>query len=349
MKGLFQKLRGGKDKPNAAPGGRAAPKVSVDDVYAITKTLGVGTFGTVKECTKRANGTKYAVKIIDKSKVKGKEEMLLSEISVIEKLHHEHLVSLQDKYETERFYYIITDLATGGELFDKIVEKGSYTEKDAASLVRQILRAITYMHSNGIVHRDMKPENILFRDKVSDHILITDFGLSKAVDEGMELQTTCGTPNYAAPEILTRKGHGKPVDMWAIGVITYVLLSGYTPFWGDDQASLFQCIMECDYEFDEENWSQVSSSAKDFIAKLLLVDPEKRLTAEEAMAHVWLTRDADLATADLLETYKKNFNAKRTFKKAVQAAIMTSVLQKMSSSQAKLSVGSSSQLVEESK
>ncbi|KAJ3050406.1 hypothetical protein HK097_008623 [Rhizophlyctis rosea] len=208
--------------------------------------------------------------------------------------------------------YLVTDLATGGELFDQIFAKGSYTEKDAATLVTQLLSALAYLHDLDIVHRDLKPENLLFKDRTeTSDILITDFGLSKVAVENF-LQT-------ASPEILQQTGHGKPVDMWAIGVITYVLLCGYTPFWGGEQNSnvvLFKAIMECNYVFDEEYWSHVSEAAKDFIRKCLVLDPAKRLTANDALAHPWLKTDADY---DLKPVVEKNFNAKKTFRKAVLA------------------------------
>ncbi|KAJ3063435.1 hypothetical protein HK102_008470, partial [Quaeritorhiza haematococci] len=145
---------------------------------------------------------------------------------------------------------------------------------------------------------------------------ITDFGLSKIASDDFILKTACGTPGYVAPEVLKQSGHGKPVDMWSMGVITYVLLCGYTPFYGDDQASLFTAIMNCDYEFDEEFWSSISESAKDFVRNLLLVDVTKRFTARQALQHPWLSTESDI---DLMPAAKKYFDARKTFKKAVQA------------------------------
>lgn len=173
-------------------------------------------------------------------------------------------------------------LATGGELFDRILSKGFYTEEDAAKVVKELLLGLNYLHNEvGIIHRDLKPENLLYRDKSdSSDILLTDFGLSRVMDEAGFLKTACGTPNYVAPEMLRETGHGTPVDMWSTGVITYVLLCGYTPFWGGETNStpaLYEAILNADYQFEDEYWGLVSPEAKDFISKLLVVNPEKRM------------------------------------------------------------------------
>ncbi|KAJ3044362.1 hypothetical protein HDV00_002254 [Rhizophlyctis rosea] len=306
-------------KPPAAGSGQF--KSGFEENYFLGKQLGVGSFATVKECTRKEDSKKFAVKIIDKLQIRGKDDMIRSEISILKKIQHPNIIALKDLYETTTHLYLVTDLATGGELFDQIFAKGSYTEKDAGILVRQLLDALAYLHGLDIVHRDLKPENLLFKDTTeTSDILITDFGLSKIAVENF-LQTACGTPHYVAPEILQQTGHGKPVDMWAMGVITYVLLCGYTPFWGGEQNSnviLFRAIMECNYQFDEEYWAEVSPQAKDFIEKLLVLDPSKRLTAAEALEHPWLKSSAD-ATVDLKPIVQKNFNARRTFRKAVLA------------------------------
>jgi calcium/calmodulin-dependent protein kinase I len=179
-------------------------------------------------------------------------------------------------------------LATGGELFDRILSKGIYTEEDAAKVVKELLLALDYLHNEvDIVHRDLKPENLLYRDPSdSSDILLTDFGLSRVMNEAGFLKKACGTPNYVAPEILRELGHGKPVDMWSTGVITYVLLCGYTPFWGGEDNStlvLYQAIMAADYQFEEEYWRLVSSEAKDFIEKLLVINQEKRMTVKQVL------------------------------------------------------------------
>ncbi|TPX67590.1 hypothetical protein SpCBS45565_g03692 [Spizellomyces sp. 'palustris'] len=290
-----------------------------DEHYFIGKQLGIGSFAVVKECTRKSDSAKFAAKIIDKAQLRGKLEMLKMEVDVLKRINHPNIIGLCDIHETGKHVYLVTQLATGGELFDRIFTKGSYTEKDASALVRQLLTAIAYLHDMDIVHRDLKPENLLFKDPSEDSdLMITDFGLSKMVEEGNFLQTACGTPHYVAPEILQQKGHGKPVDMWAIGVITYVLLCGYTPFWAEDNSntSLFRAILECDYQFDEEYWADISDAAKDFIRRLLVSDPTRRATAKDALTHPWLETESRV---DLMPIVKKNFNARKTFKKAVLA------------------------------
>ncbi len=218
--------------------------------------------------------------------------------------------------------YLVTDLALGGELFDRICRKGSYYESDAADLIRATLSAVAYLHDHGIVHRDLKPENLLFRTPEDNaDLLIADFGLSRIMDEEQfhVLTTTCGTPGYMAPEIFKKSGHGKPVDVWAIGVITYFLLCGYTPFDRDSNLEEMQAILVADYSFTPiEYWRGVSQSARRFIQRCLTIDPTKRMTAHEALSHEWIAGpEGGHGEEDLLPTVKKNFNARRTLHKAI--------------------------------
>ncbi|KAG0173241.1 acetyl-CoA hydrolase [Apophysomyces sp. BC1015] len=282
----------------------------------------------------------YAVKIINKKLMEGREHMIRNEINILRKISegHENILSLVDYFETLNNLYLVTDLAMGGELFDRICQKGSYFERDAANIVRTVSDAAAYLHDNGIVHRDLKPENLLFRTRDEDaDLLVADFGLSRIMDSEKfhVLTTTCGTPGYMAPEIFKKTGHGKPVDVWAIGVITYFLLCGYTPFERDNNIEEMNAIMNADYTFDEQWWSGISEEvslnltpesnvlAKDFVRRCLTIDPAKRMTAHEALAHPWLTSVNTQPTSpvddaqDLLPGVRGNFNARRTFKKAV--------------------------------
>ncbi|KAI5301922.1 hypothetical protein KEM56_001217, partial [Ascosphaera pollenicola] len=226
--------------------------------------------------------------------------------------------------------YLVTDLALGGELFDRICRKGSYYESDAAEIIRATLSAVAYLHDHGIVHRDLKPENLLFRTPEDNaDLLIADFGLSRIMDEEQfhVLTTTCGTPGYMAPEIFKKTGHGKPVDIWAIGVITYFLLCGYTPFDRDSNLEEMQAILIADYSFKpEEYWRNVSNVAREFIQACLTIDPNKRITAHEALNHPWINPVTEETVTtptrrgsgeDLLPTVKRNFNARRTLHKAI--------------------------------
>lgn len=219
--------------------------------------------------------------------------------------------------------YLITDLAFGGELFDRIVKRGSYYESDAVEIVKTTLSAVCYLHRNGIVHRDLKPENLLFRSPAEDsEMLLADFGLSRIIDEEQMhvLTTTCGTPGYMAPEIFNKTGHGKPVDVWALGVITYFLLCGYTPFDRDTSVEEMKAIMAGDYSFEpEEYWEDISESAKDFIKACLTVDPSKRISSSDAQQHAFLLQQFTKSETDLLPGVRKNFNARKTFHAAITA------------------------------
>ncbi|KAG0168116.1 calcium calmodulin-dependent protein kinase type 1G [Apophysomyces sp. BC1034] len=297
--------------------------VTVPCKYKTGKVLGSGSYAVVKEAMHIETNKFYAVKVINKKLMEGREHMLRNEINVLRKVSqgHKNILSLVDYFETLHNLYLVTDLAVGGELFDRICQKGSYFERDAVNVVRTVTDAAAYLHDNGIVHRDLKPENLIFRTLDEDsELLVADFGLSRIIgtDKFHALKTTCGTPGYMAPEILKKAGHGQPVDVWSIGVITYFLLCGYTPFERDNNIAEMNAIIRGDYTFDEEYWSGISDEAKDFIRRCLTVDPEKRISAREALQHSWLnpTLTEDDAK-DLLPGVRRNFNARRTFKKAV--------------------------------
>ncbi|KAI1121833.1 kinase-like domain-containing protein [Nemania abortiva] len=295
--------------------------------YKVGKTLGAGSYSVVKECVHIDTGRYYAAKVINKRLMAGREHMVRNEIAVLKKVSMGHLniLTLVDYFETMNNLYLVTDLALGGELFDRICRKGSYYESDAADLIRATLSAVAYLHDHGIVHRDLKPENLLFRTPEDNaDLLIADFGLSRIMDEEQfhVLTTTCGTPGYMAPEIFKKTGHGKPVDIWAMGVITYFLLCGYTPFDRDSDFEEMQAILNADYSFQPmEYWRGVSDHAKDFIRRCLTVDPNKRMTAHEALSHPFVAGynvnpDGDKGQ-NLLPTVKKNFNARKTLHAAI--------------------------------
>ncbi|KAK4664943.1 Calcium/calmodulin-dependent protein kinase type I [Podospora pseudopauciseta] len=320
----------------ATPGGRPAQPNIQPCQYKVGKTLGAGSYSVVKECVHIDTGRYYAAKVINKRLMAGREHMVRNEIAVLRKVSmgHQNILTLVDYFETMNNLYLVTDLALGGELFERICRKGSYYESDAADLIRATLSAIAYLHDHGIVHRDLKPENLLFRTPEDNaDLLIADFGLSRIMDEEQfhVLTTTCGTPGYMAPEIFKKTGHGKPVDLWALGVITYFLLCGYTPFDRDSDFEEMQAILNADYSFTPlEYWRGVSESAKDFIKRCLTIDPGKRMTAHEALQHPfvagWLNKNGGGGEgqdgegdkgANLLPTVKKNFNARRTLHAAI--------------------------------
>jgi len=304
--------------------------VTVPCQYRTGKTLGSGTYAIVKEAIHIETGQYYACKVINKKLMEGREHMVRNEIAVLKKISsgHRNIVTLHDYFETAHNLYLCFDLCTGGELFDRICAKGNYYEQDAAGLVRTIFTAVKYIHGCGIVHRDLKPENLLFRTVDEDaDIMIADFGLSRVMEgEKFSMLTEiCGTPGYMAPEIFKKTGHGKPVDVWAMGVVTYFLLAGYTPFDRDSQQLEMEAIIAGDYKFEPiEYWANVSQTAKEFVTECLTIDPAKRPTAAKALQHKWLADTTphfvqDPKTegpTDLLPHVKKAFNAKQLWRKA---------------------------------
>ncbi|KAM4712206.1 calcium/calmodulin-dependent protein kinase type 1D isoform 2-T2 [Anableps anableps] len=257
------------------------------------------------------------------------------------RIKHENIVALEDIYESPDHLYLIMQLVSGGELFDRIVEKGFYTEKDASTLIRQVLDAVNYLHKMGIVHRDLKPENLLyFNPQDESKIMISDFGLSKMEGSGDVMSTACGTPGYVAPEVLAQKPYSKAVDCWSIGVIAYILLCGYPPFYDENDSKLFEQILKADYEFDAPYWDDISDSAKDFISCLMEKDPAKRFTCEQALRHPWIAGDTALCKnihESVSRQIRKNF-AKSKWRQAFNA---TAVVRHMRRLQLGSSMGSS--------
>eukprot|EP01129_Flabellula_baltica_P002901 TRINITY_DN12784_c0_g1_i1.p1 TRINITY_DN12784_c0_g1~~TRINITY_DN12784_c0_g1_i1.p1 ORF type:complete len:406 (-),score=86.40 TRINITY_DN12784_c0_g1_i1:1061-2278(-) len=263
-----------------------------DDIfsrYKIGKEIGRGGFSVVKLGTKRSNGKDYAIKIIEKSEMDEDIDVLRREIEIMKQLSHPYIISLEEVWETEDIMYLVMELVTGGELFDKIIEQKKYSERDSVVIIKQILEAIAYMHENGIAHRDLKPENILVTD--SGDIKVTDFGLSK--DYSLEtLQTSCGTPDYVAPEVLKGVSYDSAVDIWSIGVITYILLCGFPPFYGSNDQIIFDKILRCDYNFPSPDWDNISQDAKDFISALLVMDSSERPTALDCLEAPWILENS---------------------------------------------------------
>ncbi|XP_062478142.1 serine/threonine-protein kinase DCLK3 isoform X2 [Pezoporus occidentalis] len=264
-------------------------RTDVEKHYEIGRTIGDGNFAVVKECRHCDSNQIYAMKIVDKSKLKGKEDMMESEILIIRSLSHPNIVSLIEVYETEAEIYLILEYVPGGDLFDAIIESVKFTEHDAAVMITDLCEALVYIHSKNIVHRDLKPENLLVQHNAdkSTTLKLADFGLAKQVTK--PIFTVCGTPTYVAPEILAEKGYGLEVDMWAAGVILYILLCGFPPFRSQDrdQEELFQIIQLGHYEFLSPYWDNISA-AKDLITRLLIVDPQKRYTARQVLQHPWI-------------------------------------------------------------
>jgi len=264
----------------------------ITDVYDIKDEIGKGAFSVVKMAINKKTGEKVAVKIIDKKAANSDqdEKRLKTEVEILKRVNHPNIVCLKDMFETKENLYLVMELVTGGELFDKIVEKGQYSEKDASVIVMKMLNSIEYLHGINIAHRDLKPENLLLKAVNDTDVMLSDFGLSKIIGVQSMMETACGTPYYVAPEVLSASGYDKEVDLWSVGVITYLLLCGFPPFYGESLPEVFEQIMKAEFDFPEPYWNDVSNEAKDLISKLLVVDPKKRLSSTQALQHPWIQK-----------------------------------------------------------
>lgn len=268
----------------------------VTSKYSVGRILGDGNFAVVRGCVCRTTREEYALKIIDKTKCRGKEHMIESEVSILRQVSHPNIVSLIEEFHTPTQLYLVMELVKGGDLFDAIASATRYTEKDASSMVRDLTSALDYLHQRSIVHRDIKPENLLVVEYPNDakSLKLGDFGLAVEVTE--PLYTVCGTPTYVAPEILNESGYGLKVDIWATGVITYILLCGFPPFVSatNNQEELFDQILRGYYEFHSPYWDDISESARELIVHMIQVDQEKRFSAQEVLDHPWVSDDEAL-------------------------------------------------------
>ena len=264
--------------------------------YALTITLGRGACGEVRLAFRITNGERFALKIIEIKRFQRDNTAMksaLAELKILQKLDHPGIIQIFDCFQTESHFFILLEFLAGGELFDKIIRLGKFTEKEAKFTFYQILLAMKYLHSQGITHRDLKPENILLLTSENDSIVkITDFGLSRVVGEGSLMKTLCGTPSYLAPEVILSaevKGYGPKCDCWSLGVILYIILSGYPPFSSDiKEHTLTDQITNGIYSFPNEYWAQISAEGINLIKSFLIVNPEHRISIEDAIADPWL-------------------------------------------------------------
>ncbi|XP_047242707.1 calcium/calmodulin-dependent protein kinase type II delta 1 chain isoform X15 [Girardinichthys multiradiatus] len=298
------------------------------DEYQLYEELGKGAFSVVKRCMKISMGHEYAAKIINTKKLSARDHQKLErEARICRLLKHANIVRLHDSISEEGFHYLVFDLVTGGELFEDIVAREYYSEADASHCIQQILESVNHCHINGIVHRDLKPENLLLASKLKGAaVKLADFGLAIEVQGDQQAWFGfAGTPGYLSPEVLRKDPYGKPVDMWACGVILYILLVGYPPFWDEDQHRLYQQIKAGAYDFPSPEWDTVTAEAKDLINKMLTINPAKRVTAADALKHPWICQRSTVASMvhrqETVECLKK-FNARRKLK----GAILTTML-----------------------
>uniref|UniRef100_A0A8C8DKN8 calcium/calmodulin-dependent protein kinase n=1 Tax=Oryzias sinensis TaxID=183150 RepID=A0A8C8DKN8_9TELE len=288
--------------------------------YQLYEELGKGAFSVVRRCVKVVTGQEYAAKIINTKKLSARDHQKLDrEARICRLLKHPNIVRLHDSISEEAHHYLIFDLVTGGELFEDIVAREYYSEADASHCIQQILEAVLHCHQMGVVHRDLKPENLLLASKSKGAaVKLADFGLAIEVEGDQQAWFGfAGTPGYLSPEVLRKDPYGKAVDLWACGVILYILLVGYPPFWDEDQHRLYQQIKAGAYDFPSPEWDTVTPEAKDLINKMLTINPAKRITAAEALKHPWISHRSTVASCmhrqETVECLKK-FNARRKLK-----------------------------------
>uniref|UniRef100_A0A8C1TKD6 calcium/calmodulin-dependent protein kinase n=1 Tax=Cyprinus carpio TaxID=7962 RepID=A0A8C1TKD6_CYPCA len=298
--------------------------------YQLFEELGKGAFSVVRRCVKVLSGQEYAAKIINTKKLSTRDHQKLDrEARICRLLKHSNIVRLHDSISEEGHHYLIFDLVTGGELFEDIVAREYYSEADASHCIQQILEAVLHCHQMGVVHRDLKPENLLLASKSKGAaVKLADFGLAIEVEGDQQAWFGfAGTPGYLSPEVLRKDPYGKAVDLWACGVILYILLVGYPPFWDEDQHRLYQQIKAGAYDFPSPEWDTVTPEAKDLINKMLTINPSKRITAAEALKHPWISHRSTVASCmhrqETVECLKK-FNARRKLKVSLYKAVRSS-------------------------
>ncbi|KAJ0063552.1 hypothetical protein NL108_003866 [Boleophthalmus pectinirostris] len=266
---------------------------SISDRYRVGRTLGDGNFAVVRECIERSTAREYALKIISKDKCRGKEHLIQNEVSILRRVKHPNIVLLIEEMDTPTELYLVMELVKGGDLFDAITSSNKYTERDASSMLFNLASAIKYLHGHSIVHRDIKPENLLVYEHPdgTKSLKLGDFGLATVVNG--PLYAVCGTPTYVAPEIIAETGYGLKVDIWAAGVITYILLCGFPPFRGRgaEQEELFEHILRGTFEFSSPHWDGVSAAAKDLISGMLQLEVEQRFSAVQVLEHPWVKEE----------------------------------------------------------
>ncbi|XP_073678562.1 serine/threonine-protein kinase DCLK3 [Garra rufa] len=275
---------------NILPDGAEVSPEDIERCYDMGRVVGDGNFAVVRECRVRGLAETFAMKIVDNAKLQGRGHMIQNEIALLRSLEHPRLIQLFRSHHTDTHVYLLMELVTGGDLFDAITQSGRFTEPSAACMVRDISQALEYIHSKSIAHRDIKPENLLVQRNGNGglNLKLADFGLAMVVTE--PVFTVCGTPTYVAPEILAETGYGVEVDVWAMGVILFVLLSGFPPFRSPDrnQEELFRLIQKGEVHFLSPYWDNVSEGAKALVRALLEVNPKRRLTASQTLQHDWL-------------------------------------------------------------
>ncbi|XP_010491975.1 PREDICTED: calcium-dependent protein kinase 17-like [Camelina sativa] len=303
------------------------PMEDVKSSYSLGKELGRGQFGVTHLCTQKATGQQFACKTIAKRKLVNKEDIedVRREVQIMHHLTGQpNIVELKGAYEDKHSVHLVMELCAGGELFDRIIAKGHYSEKAAASLLRTIVQIVHTCHSMGVIHRDLKPENFLLLNKDENSPLkATDFGLSVFYKPGEVFKDIVGSAYYIAPEVLKRK-YGPEADIWSIGVMLYILLCGVPPFWAESENGIFNAILRGHVDFSSDPWPSISPQAKDLVKKMLNSDPKQRLTAAQVLNHPWIKEDGeapDVPLDNAVMSRLKQFKAMNNFKKVALRVI----------------------------
>lgn len=300
-------------------------KEEIEKYYKLGRVLGQGSFATVKIGTCKSDQSKWAIKIIKRASLAPEdEESLSTEITILQRVNHPNIVHLKEVYECKLCVYLVMEVMVGGELFDRIVNKEHYSETEARDAFRQIMASVKYIHDLNIVHRDLKPENLLYSSNADDAVLkLADFGLAYLLKNQEMMHSSCGTPGYVAPEVLKSgkggAGYGKEVDMWSVGVILYILLCGFPPFYDEDNVRLFAAIQLGKFDFPTPYWDGVSEAAMDLIKNLLVVDITKRYSADQALQHLWMTGETSNTALPHFKENLGRYNARRRLRKAIRA------------------------------
>mmetsp|Transcript_9002 Transcript_9002/g.15352 ORF Transcript_9002/g.15352 Transcript_9002/m.15352 type:complete len:804 (+) Transcript_9002:196-2607(+) len=314
---------------NLRPEGMERSAASIEEHYDVKEALGSGGFSTVHLGIEKVSGKEWALKRIKRATVEANAADIKREVSILQRLDHPNIVKLHEVLDTPPELCISMELMRGGELFDRIVSRGSYSEKDTSRVLRKIVSALAHIHSKGVAHCDLKPENLIYTSgEDSAELKIIDFGLAHFVGPTAEAgdKTITGTPEYIAPEVVMRKGYSNSCDMWSVGVIMYILLCGYYPYYGSSPQEILWKVCFSKPDFPEKDWSKISTSAKDLISRLLQKEPAQRYTAEQTLKHPWIkgTAAPETAMPDTTIANLRAFNARRRFRKGVFAAMAIS-------------------------
>jgi len=306
--------------------------VEVHDEYQFGEELGRGAYGVVVKAKQISSGAFYAIKMVDRKDLSLEDEQDLQlEVDILRKLKHKYVMRLVDYFMQPECHYIVTEILEGGELFDRIEHKHTYTEKEAKDAMFVFFSAIDYIHDNGVVHRDLKPENLLLISKTDDlHLKIADFGLAGLIKGDEKLSGIAGTPLYMAPEMISKQPYTYSVDVWSMGCICFILLGGTPPFYAQSMGQLLTKIKKADYSFDRKLWGHISDSAKDLIKAMLTLDVTQRITVKKALEHPWIKSSDEYLSSKSLKVNHAEFkktNRNRKFKAAADAVIFANTLQ----------------------